>query len=349
MPICSANSTLPCAIAPGPPPLALRMATIRAIPTGSLAPASPSSRVPVVPVTSRRPSTEKTVAGSVGARAVPSRRLALHPNPKRTCAPTASPRPVTSVPATPSHNTRPATGRKRDSPMCIPPSNRSTTRATVTIRWSTLMLRDPRSGNRSADTEAASRNSAGLGICVRAVILLEPTASSSATAATTTTSANEVTSCIRAPGVGRSTPTRLPGTPEIHCSAGAHPGVWFRDLPSLRFQLHEEHVRLGAMRSTPPVRGFRRRCQEPLALSELLDRADLHDGVSSDEDLCGLHEHVVLVAADDEEAGQLLGGLRERAVGDQDVRVGPRLIVRAWLLSVSPAPPVTAPPRAASS
>ena len=28
---------------------------------------------------------------------------------------------------------------------------------------------------------------------------------------------------------------------------------------------------------------------------------------------------------------------------------GPRLIVRAWLLSVSPAPPLTAPPRAASS
>src|SRR4029453_6716255 len=44
-------------------------------------------------------------------------------------------------------------------------------------------------------------------------------------------------------------------------------------------------------------------------------------GVSSDEDLCGLHERVVLVAADDEEAGQLPGRLRERAVSDQNVRV----------------------------
>ena len=51
------------------------------------------------------PSTEKTAAGSVGASAVPSRRLALHPNPKMRCAPTASPTPVTSVPATPGHST----------------------------------------------------------------------------------------------------------------------------------------------------------------------------------------------------------------------------------------------------
>ena len=84
--------------------------------------------------------------------------------------------------------------------------------------------------------------------------------------------------------------------------------------------------------------------------SELLDGADLHDGVSSDQDLRGLDKRVVVVAGDGEEAGQLLHGLREGTLCDQRSRLrGPRLIVRACLLWVSPAPPVTAPPRAASS
>ena len=43
-----------------------------AMPTGSFAPDSPSRRVPVRPAISRRPSTENTTAGSVGASAVPS-------------------------------------------------------------------------------------------------------------------------------------------------------------------------------------------------------------------------------------------------------------------------------------
>ena len=42
-----------------------------AMPTGSLAPDSPCSSVPDRPDTSRRPSTENTTAGSVGASAVP--------------------------------------------------------------------------------------------------------------------------------------------------------------------------------------------------------------------------------------------------------------------------------------
>jgi hypothetical protein len=99
----------------------------------------------------------------------------------------------------------------------MPPSNRIATSATVTIRWSVMMEREPRSGNRSALTDAATRKSAGLGTCTHSVIRLDPTARSSATAARLITTANTSTSCIAAllvgSGVDRTTPTRLPGTP----------------------------------------------------------------------------------------------------------------------------------------
>ena len=57
------------------------------------------------------------------------------------------------------------------------------------------------------------------------------------------------------------------------------------------------------------------------ASSELLDRTDLHDRVRPGQDPGGLDERVVVVAGDDEEAGQLLDGLREGTVGDQGVGV----------------------------
>ena len=47
--------------------------TISAMPAGSLMPASPSRIVPVRPLSSRRPSTAKVTAGSVGAIAAPTR------------------------------------------------------------------------------------------------------------------------------------------------------------------------------------------------------------------------------------------------------------------------------------
>ena len=56
---------------PQPPPAAPSRLTISAMPTGSLAPDSPSSRVPERPAISRRPRTENTTAGSVGASAAP--------------------------------------------------------------------------------------------------------------------------------------------------------------------------------------------------------------------------------------------------------------------------------------
>ena len=161
--ICSANSPAPCATAPHPPPLVPRIASINAIPTGSLAPDSPSSSVPVRPATSRRPSTEKTTAGSVGARAVPTSSAARQSKSNRVWARTASTPAVTKVPATPSHTTPPATGRKRDTPMCMPPSKRIRTSAIVTIRWSARIDSEPRSGKSSAHSEAATRKIAGVG------------------------------------------------------------------------------------------------------------------------------------------------------------------------------------------
>ena len=94
--------------------------TMIAMPTGSLAPDSPSSRVPERPVISRLPSTENTTAGSVGARAAPMSRAASHSNPKIVCASTARAAVVTTVPATPSHTTPPSAGRIRSQPMCMP-------------------------------------------------------------------------------------------------------------------------------------------------------------------------------------------------------------------------------------
>ena len=80
--------------------------------------------------------------------------------------------------------------------MCIPPSKRITTIATVTMRWSVTIDSEPRAGKNAEETDAATRNSAGLGTCSHDDSRLEPIASSSATAATTTTRANGVTSCI---------------------------------------------------------------------------------------------------------------------------------------------------------
>ena len=65
---CVANSSIP---------------IISAIPTGSLAPDSPSRIVPVRPPTSRRPSTENITAGSVGASAAPRMPAAVQPKSNR--------------------------------------------------------------------------------------------------------------------------------------------------------------------------------------------------------------------------------------------------------------------------
>ena len=136
---CSAKVPMPSPMALQPPrPLVVApsKATMRAMPTGSFAPDSPSSRVPERPEISRRPSTEKTTAGSVGASAAPISRAIVQSKPKIQCAITARAAVVTTVPMTPSQTTPTTAERIRFQPMCMPPSNRMSASATVTMRWS---------------------------------------------------------------------------------------------------------------------------------------------------------------------------------------------------------------------
>lgn len=86
--------------APDRPPAESRPA-ISAIPTGSFAPDSRSSRVPLGPAISRCPSTENTTAGSVGATAVAASRAGYQSRPTTTCRNSAAPAAVRNVPTTP--------------------------------------------------------------------------------------------------------------------------------------------------------------------------------------------------------------------------------------------------------
>ena len=128
---------LPAASRPAVGPAASRLA-MRAMPTGSLAPDSPSRMAPLRPATSRRPSTENTTAGSVGANAVPISSAAHQSRSNRAWASVARAAAVTKVPATPTQTTGPAAVRNRRQPMCIPPSNKMTTSATDTTRWTVV-------------------------------------------------------------------------------------------------------------------------------------------------------------------------------------------------------------------
>ena len=79
--ICSANSATTCPMIAPALPCAASRADSSAIPTGSLAPDSPSSSTPVRPAISRRPKTENTTAGSVAATAVPTSSARCQPMP----------------------------------------------------------------------------------------------------------------------------------------------------------------------------------------------------------------------------------------------------------------------------
>ena len=165
------------------------------MPTGSLAPDSPSSRVPERPPISRRPSTEKTTAGSVGARATPSSRAGAPVEAEDADGPAAAtPTVVTSVPTTPIHSTAPAADRNRRQPMCMPPSNSSRISITVTTRWTVMTGRSSRPGTVCDATAAATRKMAGAGTRIRSLSRLDQTASSPATLTTATSSAKGTTS-----------------------------------------------------------------------------------------------------------------------------------------------------------
>ena len=106
------------------------------------------------------------------------------------CAAAATPAAVAKVPTTPIQTTGPTTVPNRRRPMFMPPSNRITASATVTIRSTSVMGSRPSPGHRSEASAEASRKIAGAGIRMRALIRLDDTASAAASAVTNTISAN---------------------------------------------------------------------------------------------------------------------------------------------------------------
>jgi len=202
-PICSTNSPPTRAKAPAPrPPAATRLA-MRAMPTGSLAPDSPSSTVPLRPETSRCPSTENTTAGSVGATAVPTSRARYHSRPKARCASTAAAAAVRKVPATPMYPIGAAAARNRARPMCMPPSNRMHRSASVTIRSTVRSGGACSAGTTRTATAAAARNSAGAGMRMCALSRLDSTARRPAAEVRATSRANGCASFTAGPPGGK--------------------------------------------------------------------------------------------------------------------------------------------------
>jgi hypothetical protein len=90
------------------------------------------------------PRTESTTAGSVGATAVATSSAGYHLRPNAKWASSAAPPTVRNVPTIPTTATGAAAERIWDQPMCMPPSKRMHTNATVTTRCTV------RSGGRGA-------------------------------------------------------------------------------------------------------------------------------------------------------------------------------------------------------
>src|SRR3984957_6372656 len=174
--ICSRNSATTYHATLAALPCAASSAASSAMPTGSLAPDSPSSRTPVRPPTPPLPNTENTTAGSVAATAVPTSRARCQLIPATYRAATAVPAAVTSVPAVPVHTIAPAAVRNRRRPMCIPPSNKMTASATVTTRVTVVTGSVVTAGQSCAAMTAAMRKNAGAGTRSLALSRLESTA-----------------------------------------------------------------------------------------------------------------------------------------------------------------------------
>src|SRR4051794_6171952 len=227
--ICRANSPTIWAIAwPESPPAVSRLA-ISAMPTGSLAPDSPSRMVPLRPDTSRWPSTEKTTAGSVGATAVATRTEAYHSRPTARCRKRATPTVVRKVPAMPTRAMGRAASRKRSRPIPIPPSNRMKISATVTSRSTVCSGGVCRSGKILRAMAAAASIRAGAGTRSHCVSRLDSTAVTTTAAITSSSRAKLWASDTALSRSGLRTavslPTRLPGAPRAMHATGetGHP------------------------------------------------------------------------------------------------------------------------------
>src|SRR5919108_2637656 len=295
---CTRNSPAmrPAASRPAAGPAASRLA-MRAMPTGSLAPDSPSRMVPLRPAISRRPRTENTTAGSVGASAVPSSSAGRQSRPNRTWTSTARAAVVTKVPATPTQTTGPAAPRNRRQPMCIPPSNRITTSATDTTRWTVVTDSSPSAGTRSEANAAPTRKIAGAGTRIRSLSRLTRTAAMIAPPTTSTSSAKCSTSRIAAllpllvignnrPGSGFWVPVKPQlqgsGGPTALVGAGRHAPEHFRGLRDPWAVPLRSVQRAGALHSPaalatrsagPPQRGTRDMDERTAKVGELLHEA----------------------------------------------------------------------------
>ncbi len=112
---------------PGSCPLraASTSAITRAMATGSLKPASPSSTVATRSEPPLRPwRTEKTAAGSVGESAAPTISESVQPSPVTQCVATVTSPNVTRVPPMPSASTGASSRRSATMPVRSPPSTR---------------------------------------------------------------------------------------------------------------------------------------------------------------------------------------------------------------------------------
>src|SRR6478672_8814313 len=185
-PIWRANSPATCAKAPPLTPPAVTRLAISAMPTGSLAPDSPSRIVPLRPATSRCPSTEKTTAGSVGEIAVATSSEGNQARPSAMWMNTPIAPAVRKVPRTPTTTIGPAASRNLRSPMCMPPSNRMQIRATVTSRSTVRSGGSCRPGTTWTAAAAATSTRSGAGTLMRSVSRLERRASSPTTATRST-------------------------------------------------------------------------------------------------------------------------------------------------------------------
>ena len=178
------------------------MPIMRAIPTGSFAPASPSRIVPERPPTSRLlPSTENMTAGSVGASAAPMMPEIVQLKPSAKWAKTAIRPAVAKVPRTPRTVIGHAEARKRRQPICMPPSKRMTTMATTPIRSTVRMETCSPIPEKTSETiAAATRKIPGAGIGTRSVSFVESSASVSPAATMRTISPNWPISVTAVPG-----------------------------------------------------------------------------------------------------------------------------------------------------
>jgi hypothetical protein len=123
---------------------------------------------------------------------------------------------VRNVPATPTALIGRTAARKRRQPMCMPPSNRISTKAIVTTSVTTTTSEINSDGTKAAASAAPTSIRSGAGTLIRSVSRLMSNATKAATLATRTSRAKRSmsdTGLLEDDGSGQGPPTSLPGTP----------------------------------------------------------------------------------------------------------------------------------------